>query len=109
MYKVLFISSWKSAGALATPKGMTFHFNTRPLGVTRASSSWAVAVRSTCQKPLRLSILVLYLHWAIRSRVLSMLRILPEWFWVFLLTSPQSTTSRRAVDPGFATRKQGLQ
>ena len=25
IYKILFISSWKSAGALATPKGMTFH------------------------------------------------------------------------------------
>ena len=30
MYKILFISSWKSAGALATPKRMTFHLNTRP-------------------------------------------------------------------------------
>ena len=31
MYKIFFISSWKSAGALATPKGMTFHLKTRPL------------------------------------------------------------------------------
>ena len=37
MYKNLFISSWKSAGALATPKGMTFHLNTRPLGVIKAT------------------------------------------------------------------------
>ena len=88
MYKILFISSWKSAGALATPKGMTFHLNTRPLGGIKASSPRAAAVRSTYQKPLRLSILVLYLHLAIRSRVFSMLGILPEWFWVFLLTSP---------------------
>ena len=42
---------------------------------------------STCQKPLRLFILVLYLHLATRSRVLSMLGILPEWLWRFLLTS----------------------
>ena len=42
----------------------------------------------SCQKPERLSILVLYLHLAIRSRVFSILGILPEWFWVFLLTSP---------------------
>ena len=88
MYKVLFISSWKTAGALATRRGMTFHVNTRPLGVIKASSSRAVAVRSTCQKPLRLSILVLYRHLAIRSRVLSVLGILLEWFWGFLLTSP---------------------
>ena len=39
MYKNLFISSWKRAGALATPKGLTFHLNTRPLGVIKASSS----------------------------------------------------------------------
>ena len=39
MYKILFISSWKSAGALATPKGITFHLKTRPLGVIKASSS----------------------------------------------------------------------
>ena len=39
MYKILFISSSKSAGALATPKGVTFHLNTRPLGVIIASSS----------------------------------------------------------------------
>ena len=88
MYKILFISSWKSAGFLATPKGMTFHLNTLPLGVINGSSSWAAAVRSTCQNPLRLSVLVFYLHFPIRSRVFSMLGILPEWFWVFLLTSP---------------------
>ena len=28
MDKILFISSWNRAGALATPKGMTFHLNT---------------------------------------------------------------------------------
>ena len=39
MYKVLFISTWKSAGGLATPKGMTFHFNTQPSGVIKAGSS----------------------------------------------------------------------
>ena len=39
MYKILFISSWKSARALASPKGMTFHLNTGPLGVIKASSS----------------------------------------------------------------------
>ena len=38
MHKNLFISSWKSAGALATPKGMTFHLNTKPLTVIKASS-----------------------------------------------------------------------
>ena len=66
----------------------TFHLKTRPLGVIKASSSSAAEVRSTCQKPERLFILVLYLHLAIRSRVFSMLGILPEWFWAFLLTSP---------------------
>ena len=30
MDRILFISSWKRAGALATPKGMTFHLNTLP-------------------------------------------------------------------------------
>ena len=30
MDKFLFISSWKRAGALATPNGMTFHLNTLP-------------------------------------------------------------------------------
>ena len=39
-------------------------------------------------KPLRLSILVLYRHLEIRSEVFSMFGILPELFWVFLLTSP---------------------
>ena len=39
MYKILFISSWKSAGTLTTPKGMTFQLNTRPLGVIKASTS----------------------------------------------------------------------
>ena len=39
MYKILFISSWKSAGALATPKGITFHLKTRRLVVLKASSS----------------------------------------------------------------------
>ena len=28
MDKILFISSWNRAGALATPNGMTFHLNT---------------------------------------------------------------------------------
>ena len=37
---------------------------------------------------LPLSILVLNRHVAILSRVFSMLGILSEWFWVFLLTSP---------------------
>ena len=69
-------------------KGMTFQRKTQALGVTKASSSWGAQVRSTCQKPLRLSILVLNWHSAILSRVFSMLGILPEWFWVFLLTSP---------------------
>ena len=57
---------------------MTFQWKTRPLGVTKASSSWAARVRSTCQTPLRLSILVLNGHLAILSRVLSMLGIWPE-------------------------------
>ena len=30
MDRILFISSWNRAGALATPKGMTFHLNTLP-------------------------------------------------------------------------------
>ena len=30
MDKILFISSWNRAGALATPNGMTFHLNTLP-------------------------------------------------------------------------------
>ena len=88
MYKILFISSWKSAGALANPKGMNLHLNTPTLGGIKASSSCAAAVRSTCQKPLRFSILVLYRHLAIHSKVFSMLGILPEWLWGFLLTSP---------------------
>ena len=49
--------------------------------------TWAPRVRSTCQNQLRLSILVLYRYMALRSRVFSMLGILPEWFWVLLLTS----------------------
>ena len=47
-------------------------------------------VRSTCLKPLRLSVHDLNRHLVIPSRVFSVLMILPEWFWVFLLTSPQS-------------------
>ena len=39
MYKISFISSWKSAGALATPEGITFHLQTRLLEVIKASSS----------------------------------------------------------------------
>ena len=66
-------------------------------------------VRSTCQKPLRLSIFVLERQEAIFSRVEFMIGIDPEWFSVFLFSSPYSTTSRLAVDPGLATRKQGLQ
>ena len=88
MYRVLFISSGQSEGAFATPKGMTFKRKTRPLGVTKASSSWAARVRYTCQNALRLSILVLNQILAILCTVFSMLGILPEWFWVFLLTSP---------------------
>ena len=38
---------------------MTFHLNTLPWRVMKASSSWALGVRSTCQNPLLLSILVL--------------------------------------------------
>ena len=38
MYKILFISSWKSAGALATPKGITFYSKTPPLGVIKAAA-----------------------------------------------------------------------
>ena len=37
--KILFISSWNRAGALATPKRMTFHLNTFPRGVMKTSSS----------------------------------------------------------------------
>ena len=66
---------------------MTFQRKTRLLGVTKASSSLAARVRSTCQKPLRLSILDLNQHLAILSRVFSMFGILPECFWVFLLIS----------------------
>ena len=65
---------------------MTFQRNTRPLGVTEASSSWAARVRSTYLKPLRLSILVFNWYLAILSRVFSMLGMLTEWYWVFLLT-----------------------
>ena len=32
-------TSWNRAGALAMPKGMTFHLNTLPSGVMKASSS----------------------------------------------------------------------
>ena len=39
MYKILFICSCTSAGALATPEGIIFHLKTRPLGVMKASSS----------------------------------------------------------------------
>ena len=38
-----------------------------------------------------------------------MLGMDPEWFSVFLFSSPLSTTSRLAVDPGLATKKEGLQ
>ena len=38
MYKILFISSWKSGGTLASPKGMTFYLNARPLGVIKAAA-----------------------------------------------------------------------
>ena len=85
MYYVLFISSWKSAGALATPKGMTFHLNTRPLRpAVPEPRLLGQPARSHCVCPF----LVLYRHLAIHSRVFSMLGILPEWFRVFLLTSP---------------------
>ena len=70
----------KESRAFATSKGMTFQRKTRPLGVTKARSSWAARVRSTCQKPRRLSILVLNRRLAILSRVFSMLGILPELF-----------------------------
>ena len=109
MYKILFMSSWKSARALDTPNGITFHLKTRPYGVINTSSSRATAVRSTCQNPLCLSILVLYLHMAIRSRVFSTFGILPRWFYVLLLTSPRSTTKRIAAHPGLVTKKHGLQ
>ena len=67
---------------------MTFNQKQRPLGVTKASSTWAAQVRSTCQQPLSLFILVFNRHLAILSRVFYMSGIPPEWFWVFLLTSP---------------------
>ena len=35
MYRILFISPRKSAGAFARPKGMTFQWKTGPLGVTK--------------------------------------------------------------------------
>ena len=37
--QTFFISSWKSAGALATPKAITSHLNTRLLGLINASIS----------------------------------------------------------------------
>ena len=43
--------------------------------------------RFTCQKALRLSILAFNWHLGILFRVFCMLAILPELFWVFLLTS----------------------
>ena len=67
---------------------MTFQRKTRPLGVTKGNKAWAARVRSTRKNPLPLSILVLNQHLVILSRVFSMLGILPEWFWVFWLTSP---------------------
>ena len=73
----------------------------------KARSSWELDVRSTCKNPLLLSILVLYRQEAILSRVVSISRSDPEWFEVFLFSSPQSTTSRWAEDRGLATRKQG--
>ena len=39
MYEILFIGSSKSAGALATPKDMTFYLNTCASGVLKASNS----------------------------------------------------------------------
>ena len=39
MDSMLVISSWKRAGALATPKGMTLHLNILPRGVMNARSS----------------------------------------------------------------------
>ena len=59
-----------------------------PWGASPRPSAPTYLPRSTCQKPMRLSILVLNRHLAILSRVFSMLGILPEWFLVFLLTSP---------------------
>ena len=46
-----------------------------------------LGVSSTCQNPLRLSILVLQRQAAIFSRVDSMLGIDPEWFHVFFFSS----------------------
>ena len=47
MYKILFISSRKRAGALATPKGMTVHVNTLPLGVIKASCGGYIYLTET--------------------------------------------------------------
>ena len=78
----------KESRCIRDTGGKTFQQKTQPLRITKMSSSWAARVRCRCQKPRRLSILVLNRHLAILSRVFSMWRILPEWFWVFLLTSP---------------------
>ena len=54
IYRIFFNSSLKSAGEFATPKGMTFQRKARPLGVIKASSSWAARIESTCQERLSL-------------------------------------------------------
>ena len=59
IYRILFISSRKSAAALATTQGMTFQRQTQLLGVRKASSSWAAQDMSTCKNPLCFFILVL--------------------------------------------------
>ena len=44
-----------------------------PLRYINGSISSSAAVRPTCQKPLRLSIMIFYLRWAMHSRVFPML------------------------------------
>ena len=67
MAMIWFINSWNVAGVFANANGITFHRNTCPLGAITALNSFALPIRSICQKTERLSSLVLYfvlaLYW----------------------------------------------